>query len=107
MHIEKYGFLDKVSRSVNRTLRINKNFNDDVRKYNLSKSIKNIKAKTFMIQGLLDADYIIENSKLIYEMLNCQKHLYLLDNVPHDLANTPETKEQFIQVLESIFASDL
>lgn len=104
MHIEKYGFLDKVSKSTGRTLRINKDFNDDVRTYDLADNIKNITAKTYVIQGLSDEQYIIENTKSIYDMLNCPKHLYLLENVPHDLANTPETKQVFTETLKQILS---
>lgn len=106
-HIEQYGFLEKVSKSTGRTLRINKIFNDDIKTQNLTKEIKNIKADTFVVQGLLDAEYVIENNKSIYKMLNCPKQIYLLKDVPHDLANTPETKKAFTEVLESIFQSTL
>ncbi len=102
-HIEKYGFLEKVSRSTGKTLRINKIFNEDVKSYNLTKQIKNITATTYVVQGLCDEKYIIENNKQIYDMLNCEKQIYLLPNVPHDLANTQETKEIFENALKEIF----
>lgn len=44
--------IEEISRSVNRTLRINKIFNDDVKTYDMTDKIKNVKAKTFVIQGL-------------------------------------------------------
>lgn len=104
MYIEEHGYLDKISKSTGRTLHINKIFNDDVKTYDLSYEIKNITAKTFVLQGLLDAEYIIKNNKKIYEMLNCPKQIFLLENVPHDLANTPETKTIFERALEKIFS---
>ena len=91
IHIEKFGFLEKYSKSADKTLRINKIFNDDIKKYDLTKKIQKIKARTFIIQGLLDAPYIVENSKNIYQLLKTQKELILLKNTPHDLANTSET----------------
>ncbi len=102
IEVEKNGFYDKVSKSVNRTLRINKIFNDDIKTINLEPQIKNIKAKTFVIQGLLDSEYIIETSKQIYDLLNTEKQLIYLKNTPHDLANTPETKKVFVETMENI-----
>ena len=100
--IEEVGYFDKVSRSVNRTLRINKIFNDDVKTYDMTDKIKNIKAKTFVVQGLLDAEYIKKTAHEIYDLLECDKHLILLENTPHDLANTPQTKEIFTNTMRDI-----
>ncbi len=102
-HIEKFGYLDKVSKSTGRTLHMSKIFNDDAKSQNLYYDIKNITAKTFVIVGLLDTEYHIENNKKIFEMLKCPKQLFLLENVPHDLANTPETKAIFEKTLTKIF----
>ena len=67
--------------------------------------IKRIKANTHIIVGLADNEKHINNSKKLYEMLTCKKQLHLLPNVPHDLANTPETKETFEKALDEILSS--
>ncbi len=97
------GYFDQVSRSTGRVLRINKNYLDDVEKYDLSEQVKNITADTHLIVGLKDSDYHIENNKKLFELLQCKKSLQLLEDVPHDLANTPENKEEFENALENIF----
>ena len=35
-------------------------------------------------------------------MLNCKKEFYLLEDIPHDLANTPHDKELFTKTLKDI-----
>ncbi len=101
--IEK-GFYDQVSKSTGKVLRIFKNYLDDFDKYNFVPLIKNITADTHIICGLQDTQYHIENNKTLYDLLTCKKSLQLLPNVPHDLANTPETKEVFTEALEKIFS---
>lgn len=101
--ILKQGFYDQISRSTGRVLRIYKNYLDDVSKYNLTDVIKNVTARIYLLVGGGDSEYHIQNSKRVYEMLNCPKRLFLLENVPHDLANTPETKATFEETLTEIF----
>lgn len=55
-----------------------------------------------IIVGLADNEKHIKNSKALYKMLTCKKHLHLLPNVPHDLANTPETKAVFEKCLKNL-----
>ncbi len=104
-HVEQYGYFDKVSKSVGRTLRINKIFNDDIKQYDLAKAIKNIKADTYIIQGDLDVAHIKEVSSQIYNMLDTKKHFILLENTPHDLANTEQTKSLFTNTMIDILKS--
>ena len=35
-------------------------------------------------------------------MLNCKKEFYLLEDIPHDLANTPRDKELFTKTIRDI-----
>lgn len=97
------GYYDQVSKSTGKTLRIYKNYLDDFEKYNFIPLVKNITAETHIICGLLDSQYHINNNKELYYLLTCKKSLQLLPDVPHDLANTPETKETFTKALEKIF----
>lgn len=96
------GYYDQVSKSTGRVLRINKNYLDDLLQYNIADMINKITAKTYVICGLKDSEYHIENNKKLFELLTCKKELYLLPDVPHDLANTPETKVVFTETLKVI-----
>lgn len=98
------GYYEQISKSTGRVLRIYKNYLDDMEKYDLTDAIKNITADTSVIVGLLDTEYHIDNCKKLYEMLNCKKELFLLPNVPHDLANTPETYALFKETLQNILS---
>ena len=100
--IEKNGFFEKLSKSTGEIFRINNIFNEDVKNYDFTNQIKNIKSKTFVIQGLLDLEYIQENSNTLYKLLECDKKLILLENTPHDLANTAETKRLFTKTMIDI-----
>ncbi len=101
--ILRQGFYDQISKSTGRVLRIYKNYLDDVSKYNLTDIVKNITAQTYLIVGMKDSEYHIDNNKKLFELLNCPKHLDMLPDVPHDLANTPETKATFEKALTKIF----
>lgn len=101
--IMEKGFYDQVSKSTGKVLRIYKNYLDDFKNYNLIPLVKNISADTHIICGLQDSQYHIENNEKLYDLLTCKKSLQLLPDVPHDLANTPETKEVFTKALEKIF----
>ena len=79
---------------------------DDMKTLDLTNQIKRITANTHVIVGLADNEKHIRNSKALYDMLTCNKQLHLLPNVPHDLANTPETKAQFEKALREIFEKE-
>lgn len=100
--IIKNGFYDKVSKSTGRVLHMTTAYVEDMRTLDLTKQIKKITAETHVMIGLADNEKHIKNSKTLYKMLTCEKQLYLLPNVPHDLANTPETKETFENALKNI-----
>ena len=55
-----------------------------------------------MIIGSKDTNSHISNSQQLYDLLNCKKKFYLLDNIPHDLANTEEDKKLFTKTLDDI-----
>ena len=101
--IEKNGFYDKVSKSTGRTLHITKAFNEDLKRQDLTHYIVDVVAHTFIIQGLKDSQFIIENSEKIRDLLKSNKEYHPLNNVPHDLANTPETEKEFRECLDNIF----
>ena len=100
--IIKNGFYDKVSKNTGRILHMTTAYVEDMKSLDLTKQIKKITATTHVIVGLADNEKHIKNSKKLYEMLTCKKHLHLLPGVPHDLANTPETKSTFENSLEKI-----
>ena len=101
--IAKQGYYEQVSKSTGKSFLIKQNYLDDLKKYNLENKIKNIKAKTYILSGTADSEYHQNNSKKLFELLTCPKEIYLLPNVPHDLANTPETKVTFENALQIIF----
>lgn len=100
--IIKNGFYDKVSKSTGRVLHMTTAYVEDMRTFDLTNQINKITAETHVMVGLADNEKHIKNSKELYRMLTCKKQLHLLPNVPHDLANTPETKETFENELENI-----
>ncbi len=100
--IEQQGFFEQVSKSTGKSFIIKKNYLDDLAKYNMKKYIRNIKADTHILIGSLDKEEHIISSKKLYDMLNCKKEIVVLPDVPHDLANTPETKKMFTSALQKI-----
>lgn len=104
--IIKNGFFDKISKSTGRVLHMTTAYVDDMKTLDLTNQIKRITANTHVIVGLADNEKHIRNSKALYDMLTCNKQLHLLPNVPHDLANTPETKAQFEKALREIFEKE-
>lgn len=103
IEIIKNGFYNKVSKSTGRVLHMTTAYVEDMKNLDLTKQIKNITAETYVLIGLADNEKHIKNSKALYEMLNCPKQICFLPNVPHDLANTPETKTTFESTLKNIF----
>ena len=101
--VSKCGYYDKVSKSTGRVLRIKKAWVDDVNKIDLTNYIPRITAQTYVIVGLKDSEKHINCAKQMFELLKCKKQLVLLPNVPHDLANAPESKEIFTEQLKNIF----
>lgn len=101
--VEQNGFFDKLSKSTGKTLHLTRAINEDLKRQNLSKQIAKITAKTFVVQGLKDSKYIINCANRIFELLNCEKVFCPLNDVPHDLANTPENEKEFRRLLSLIF----
>lgn len=100
--IEENGFFEQVSKSTGKSFKIKKAYLDDLEKYDMTNFIRNITAETHLIVGLKDSEYHIENNKKLFELLQCKKSLQLLEDVPHDLANTEENKRAFVLALEKI-----
>ncbi len=97
------GFYDQVSRSSGRTLRIGKNYLDDLENYDFTLKAKKIKAPTYLIVGSLDNEKYIEDNKQLLNLLTCNnKQLFVLQDVPHDVANTEEHKQLFSSTLKEI-----
>lgn len=101
--ILRQGYYDQVSKSTGRTLRIYRNYLDDMANYDFSKFVHKITAETHLIVGLKDGEYRIESNKRFYDLLACEKTIQWLSGVPHDLANTPETKDKFTKAMQNIF----
>lgn len=100
--ILKEGFFTQTSKTTGKTLKITKSYLDDFEKYDFAPLVQNITADTHIIVGTKDTEYHIENNKKLYELLTCKKSLQILENVPHDLANTPETKTIFQNAVNKI-----
>ena len=100
------GYYIQTSKSTGKSFVIKQNYLDDLRQYNLTDDIKQIKAKTSVIIGLADSEYHINNGHVLYNLLTCPKQLVELPGVPHDLANTPEDKAKFESALRKILAKN-
>ena len=77
---------------------------EDMKNLDLTSQIKNIVADTYVLVGSKDNEKHLKNSKFLYQMLNCKKEFYLLEGIPHDLANTPRDKELFTKTLRDILS---
>ena len=102
--IIKNGYFDKVSKSTGRILHMTSAYVEDMKHIDLTSQIKNIVAETHVLVGSKDNEKHIKNSKILYDMLNCKKEFYLMEGVPHDLANTPRDKELFTKTLREILS---
>ena len=100
--IIKNGYFDKISKNTGRILHMTSAYVEDMKKLNLTPQIKNITAETYVIIGSKDTEKHLKNSKYLYNTLSCKKELYLLEEIPHDLANTPKDKELFRETLINI-----
>lgn len=98
----KKGFCDKVSKSTGKVLRLKTAYVEDIKKLDLTEQIQKITANTYVIVGSNDNQKHLKNSKILYQMLSSKKEFYLLDGIPHDLANTPRDKELFTKTLREI-----
>lgn len=103
--IIKKGYCDKVSKSTGKVLRMKKAYVEDMKNLNLTSQIENIKAKTFVLIGSKDSEKHLRNSEFLYQNLNCKKEFHLLEDIPHDLANTPHDKELFTETLRKILSN--
>ena len=100
--IIKNGYFDKVSKSTGRILHMTSAYVEDMKNIDLTSQIEKITADTYVLIGSKDNEKHLKNSKLLYEMLNCKKEFHLLEDIPHDLANTPHDKELFTKTLREI-----
>lgn len=98
----KTGYCDKVSKSTGKVLRLKTSYVKDMKKLDISSQIKLITADTYVIVGSKDNEKHLKNSRYLYQMLNSKKEFYLLEGIPHDLANTPHDKELFTKTLRDI-----
>lgn len=96
------GYYDKVSKSTGRILRMKMDWVEDLKKFDLLPYIKDISCRTYVVIGSKDSETHIENSKKLFELLNCEKEFVLLDGVPHDLANNDRDKELFSNTIDSV-----
>ncbi len=100
--IEENGFYEQISKSTGKSMLIKKIYLDDLEKYNFEQIIKNISSKTIIIVGSLDTDNHLKNNQKLFDLLACEKQFFILQDVPHDLANTPEIKSIFENALKQI-----
>lgn len=98
----KNGFCDKVSKSTGKVLRLKTAYVEDIKKLDLTEQIQKITANTYVVVGSKDNQKHLKNSRSLFQMLNCKKEFYLLEDIPHDLANTPHDKELFTKTLKDI-----
>lgn len=98
----KNGYCDKISKSTGKVLRLKTAYVEDMKKLDITPQIQMIQADTYVIVGSKDNEKHLKNSKYLYKMLNCKKDFYLLEDIPHDLANTPRDKELFTKTITAI-----
>ena len=103
--IFEMGYIERVSKSTGRSLRIYRNYPDDMENYNFYEIVENITARTFLISGSKDTEYRLVETEKLFNLLTCEKQLVILDDVPHDLANTEEHKQKLNKALETLFIS--
>jgi len=102
--IIKHGYFDKISKSTGRILHMTSAYVEDMKNIDLTSQIENIVADTYVLIGSKDNEKHLRNSKLLYQMLKCKKEFYLMNGIPHDLANTPHDKELFAKTLRDILS---
>lgn len=103
--IIKNGYFDKVSKSTGRILHMTSAYVEDMKNIDLTSQIKGITADTYVLVGSKDNEKHLRNSKLLYQMLDCnKKEFHLMKDIPHDLANTPYDKELFEKTLRKILS---
>ena len=102
--IIKNGYFDKVSKSTGRILHMTSAYVEDLKNIDLTSQIRNVTAETYVLVGSKDNEKHLRNSKHLYQMLNCKKEFHLLEDIPHDLANTPHDKELFTKTLRGILS---
>ena len=96
------GYYDKLSKSTGRILRMKSSWVDDLKDLDLLPYIKKIKAPTYVIIGSKDSETHINNSRILFDTLDCKKEFILLEGIPHDLANNDRDKELFSNTINSI-----
>lgn len=99
---QEQGYFNKVSKLRNRTLRVPYNFINDLTKYDFAINVKNIKAKTILIIGDKEDQICLDDNQKLFNMLECEKELVILPNVPHNLAETVENAITFKEALENV-----
>lgn len=102
--INNKGYYEQISKSTGRKLIIKKNYLEDLKKYNLESVLKKITARTCIIVGDKDSKYHIDNNKKLFAELNCEKELYILEDVPHDLANEDNHKVKLENALNQFLS---
>lgn len=98
----KKGYCDKISKSTGKVLRLKTAYVEDMKTLNITPQIQMIKANTYVIIGSKDNEKHKKNSKYLYQMLDCKKDFYLLEDIPHDLANNLRDKELFTKTIKDI-----
>lgn len=100
--IIKNGYFNKVSKSTGRTLVMKTTWVEDLKTMDLTPYIRNITARTYVVIGSNDSESHLENSKRLFELLDCQKSYLELEGIPHDLANNKRDKELFTKTIDEI-----
>lgn len=98
----KNGYCDKVSKSTGKVLRLKASYIEDMKQLDITPQMQRITANTYIVVGSKDNEKHLKNSTHLYQTLNCEKEFYLLDDIPHDLANTPRDKELFTKTIKDI-----
>ena len=99
------GYYDKLSKSTGRILKMTTAWVEDLKKLDLMPYIKKISAFTYVIIGSNDSETHLDNSKILFNSLNCGKDFVLLDGVPHDLANNERDKKLFTETIDNILTN--
>lgn len=105
--IKENGFWEYKSKSTGKVWRMYQSFLDSIIDVNALNDIKKVKAKTFLLFGDKDKPEYHVSNKILFDALKTEKEFIILRGVPHDVANTPEHKEIFINALRTVLMKSI
>jgi dipeptidyl aminopeptidase/acylaminoacyl peptidase len=91
--LKEKGYFEAKSNVWKSDLKVGKQFHEDAMKYDTISAAKKIKIPTLIIHGDKDESVPLEQSKLLFKILNCEKDLKIIKNAPHTYRKDPYLAE--------------